>query len=72
MKVVLLQDVENLGDRGSVISVKNGYGRNFLIPRGLAVTATPGAVKQQEELRKQMAGRLLKGKGDAELLAYLV
>jgi large subunit ribosomal protein L9 len=69
MKVVLLQDVENLGYQGDVVVVKDGYGRNFLIPRGLAILATPGAIKTQEEVRKQMAGRLLKSKGDAETLA---
>ena len=69
MKVVLLQDVDHLGDQGDVVTVKDGYGRNYLIPRKLAVLATPGAVKMQEELKKQAAGRLLKSKGDAEILA---
>jgi large subunit ribosomal protein L9 len=53
MKVILLQDVENLGDEGTVVTVKDGYGRNFLIPRGLARVATEGAVKaRQEEIRQ--------------------
>ena len=45
MKVVLRQDVENLGEKGSVKNVADGYARNFLIPRGMAVVATPGELK---------------------------
>ncbi|MBI2856680.1 MAG: 50S ribosomal protein L9 [Chloroflexi bacterium] len=45
MKVVLLQDVEKLGRTGDVKNVADGYGKNYLLPRGLAVVATPGAVK---------------------------
>jgi large subunit ribosomal protein L9 len=45
MKVVLRQDVENLGERGSVKNVADGYARNYLIPKGLAVVATPGELK---------------------------
>ena len=40
MQVILTQDVENLGKAGELVSVRNGYGRNYLVPRGLAVTAT--------------------------------
>ncbi|MGB9825699.1 MAG: 50S ribosomal protein L9 [Desulfofundulus sp.] len=52
MKVILLEDVKNLGSRGSVVNVSDGYARNFLIPRGLAVEATPGKMK---ELAQQKA-----------------
>lgn len=45
MKVVLRQDVENLGEKGSVKNVADGYARNYLIPKGLAVVATPGELK---------------------------
>ena len=45
MKVVLRQDVENLGEKGSVKNVADGYARNYLIPRGMAVVATPGELK---------------------------
>lgn len=48
MKLVLLEDVDKLGKRGSVVSVKDGYGRNFLIPRKLAMPATDGNLKQIE------------------------
>ena len=54
MNVILLQDVENLGLRGDVVSVARGYARNFLIPRRLAELATPGKV---EEMRKRDARR---------------
>ncbi|HET6566913.1 MAG TPA: 50S ribosomal protein L9 [Rhodothermales bacterium] len=56
MKVILKQDVENLGSQGDVVTVRDGYGRNYLIPRGLALTATRGAVQAHEEEQKQ-AGR---------------
>ncbi len=51
MKVLLLQDVYNLGRAGDVKKVANGYGRNFLIPQGLAVLATPGAMAQSDVIR---------------------
>jgi large subunit ribosomal protein L9 len=51
MKVLLLKDVYKLGRAGEIKKVADGYGRNFLIPQGLAVLATPGAVKQAESIR---------------------
>ncbi len=51
MKVLLLQDVYKLGRAGDVKKVANGYGRNYLIPQGLAVLATPGATAQSETIR---------------------
>ncbi len=45
MRLVLLEDVDKLGKRGAVVSVKDGYGRNFLIPRKLAAPATEGNLK---------------------------
>jgi len=51
MKVLLLKDIYNLGRAGDVKKVANGYGRNYLIPQGLAVLATPGALKQVEHIR---------------------
>ena len=65
MKVILLKDVEKLGDQGDIVSVKNGYGRNFLIPQRLARLATPSAVKTQEELRRQAARRVAQEKEGA-------
>ena len=54
MEVILIQDVDNLGGANEVVKVKNGYARNFLIPRKLAVEASPGNVKQLEERMKQV------------------
>jgi large subunit ribosomal protein L9 len=51
MKVLLLQDVYKLGRAGDVKKVANGYGRNYLIPQGFAVLATPGALKQADRIR---------------------
>jgi large subunit ribosomal protein L9 len=55
MKVLLLKDVYKLGHAGDVKKVADGYGRNYLIPQGLAVLATPAAVKQAETLRQNAA-----------------
>ena len=58
MKVILLQDVDNLGSEGEVVTVKDGFGRNYLIPKGWAHIATKGAIKaRQEEMRQQVRKR---------------
>ncbi|HEX6849518.1 MAG TPA: 50S ribosomal protein L9 [Chitinophagaceae bacterium] len=54
MEVILIQDVDNLGGANELVKVRNGYARNYLIPRKLAVEASPGNVKQLEERMKQM------------------
>jgi len=62
MQVILIQDVNNLGGAHELVNVKNGYGRNFLIPSKLAVEANPSNLKQLEERKKQLAkkeGKLL-------------
>ena len=53
MEVILIQDVDNLGGANELVKVRNGYARNFLIPRKLAVEASPSNVKQMEERMKQ-------------------
>jgi large subunit ribosomal protein L9 len=53
MKVLLIKDVYKLGRAGDVKKVADGYGRNFLLPQGLAVLATPGALKQVEKIKSQ-------------------
>ena len=53
MEVILIQDVDNLGGANELVKVRNGYARNFLIPRKLAVEASPSNVKQMEEKMKQ-------------------
>ncbi len=69
MEIILLQDVQNLGYKDDVVKVKNGYGRNYLIPQGKAILATPSAKKILEENLRQRAHKLAKIKADAEALA---
>jgi len=69
MKVLLLEEVENLGEAGEIVTVKDGYGRNFLIPRGMARIATGGVVKAWKEERRQASRKIAKAKEDAEALA---
>ncbi len=52
MKVILAADIDKLGRKGDVVVVADGYGRNFLVPKGLALTATKGALKQADLMRK--------------------
>lgn len=66
MKLVLLEDIDKLGKRGSVVSVKDGYGRNFLIPRKLAKPATEGNLKQIELEAKKFKVREAKEETDAQ------
>jgi large subunit ribosomal protein L9 len=68
MKVILKEDLENLGLTGEVVEVKPGYGRNYLIPRGLAAVATPGNVRRFEEERRQRQHKLDQQRKDAEAL----
>jgi large subunit ribosomal protein L9 len=58
MKIILKQDVDNLGEAGQVITVKDGYGRNFLIPKGMAVVASPGAIRAIEEETRQRSRKI--------------
>jgi len=53
MKIILKDDVDKLGDAGDVVEVKPGYGRNYLIPRNLAVAATPAHMRNLDLIRKQ-------------------
>ena len=55
MEVILKQKIDKLGDVGDMVRVKDGYARNYLMPRGLVVEATPGNVKEVEELKNQIA-----------------
>jgi large subunit ribosomal protein L9 len=54
-KVILQEDIEKLGHRGDVVSVKSGYARNFLLPRKLAIEATTGSMKALERIRASLA-----------------
>ena len=68
MQVILKEDVTNLGQIGELVSVKDGYGRNFLIPKGLAVLATPRNKRRLEHERKVIAQRDVKRSRDAQTL----
>ena len=57
MKIILNEEVENLGKAGDLVTVADGYGRNYLLPRGLAVLATPRNVKQLEHQKKVVSDR---------------
>ena len=65
MQVILIQDVNNLGGANELVTVKNGYGRNYLIPKKLAIEASPSNLKMLEERMKQQA------KKEAKLLAEI-
>ena len=69
MKIILKEDVQGLGYKDDVVEVKDGYGRNYLIPQGKAVVATPSALKVLAENQRQRAHKLAKIKADAEALA---
>lgn len=69
MKIILKEDVRGLGYKDDVVEVKDGYGRNYLIPQGKAVVATSSALKVLAENQRQRAHKLAKIKADAEAVA---
>ena len=69
MKIILKEDVKNLGYKDDVVEVKSGYGRNYLIPTGKAVIASESALKVLAENQRQRAHKIAKIKADAEALA---
>ena len=60
MKLILTADVDKLGVAGDIVEVKAGYGRNYLLPRGLAIVATRGAEKQIEGIRRAQEARAIR------------
>jgi large subunit ribosomal protein L9 len=72
MKVILQKTVERLGDPGDVADVADGYARNYLIPRGLAVKAEKGAVRHADSLKRAHEARIKALKGEFEALAARV
>ena len=68
MKIILLDDVQKLGRRGEVRDVSDGYARNFLIPKKLALSATAGNLKNLDHIKKQANAKADRIKGDAEAL----
>lgn len=65
MKIILRQDVEKIGRSGDIVQVKDGYARNFLIPKGLATRATPSNLNKLTEEKKQRTQQLEKEKNEA-------
>jgi large subunit ribosomal protein L9 len=61
MKLILTAEVEHLGSSGDIVEVKDGYGRNFLLPRGLAIVASRGAERQAEEIRRAREVKAVQG-----------
>jgi large subunit ribosomal protein L9 len=69
MNVILLKDVADLGGKGDIVEVSNGYARNYLLPKKMAMKATTGAIKQAEKLRRQRIEAEARAKSEAEELA---
>ena len=69
MKLILTGDVPNLGAPGDIVEVKDGYGRNYLLPRGLAVVATRGAEKQVDAIHRARKSREIRDLGHAREVA---
>jgi large subunit ribosomal protein L9 len=69
MKLILREDVDNLGKGGELVEVKPGYGRNFLLPRGLAVHANPKNVRELDHQKKIAEAKAAKLKASAEAVA---
>jgi large subunit ribosomal protein L9 len=69
MKVILREDVENLGRGGELVEVKPGFGRNYLLPRGLAVAANPKNIREIEHQKAVASAKAAKMKASAEALA---
>ena len=61
MKLILTAEVDHLGVSGDIVEVKDGYGRNFLLPRGLAIVASRGAERQAEEIRRARETKAVQG-----------
>src|ERR671927_216326 len=72
MKIVLMKDVPNLGTAGEVKDVADGYARNYLMPKGFAVLATKGLIKQAQERAEAQRKREFKARTDAEALAQRI
>ncbi len=69
MQVILQQDVSNVGRAGDVVDVREGFGRNYLLPRKLAVVADPGNIKQMEHHKRVVTAKISKMKKSAEELS---
>jgi large subunit ribosomal protein L9 len=66
MKLILTAEVDHLGSAGDTVEVKDGYGRNFLLPRGLAIVASRGAQKQADEIRRARETKTVRDREHAD------
>jgi large subunit ribosomal protein L9 len=69
MKIILQKEIDKLGAPGDMVDVADGYARNYLVPRGMAIPASKGAVRHAESLRRAHQGRVAKAQQEAEALA---
>jgi len=72
MKLILTEDVEKLGHRGDLVEVKAGFGRNFLLPQGLALAATEHNVRAVESKKKKVEAGKIKERDEAQALAHRI
>ncbi len=72
MKLILVEDVQDLGAKGDVVDVADGYARNYLVPKRKAVKATRGAIAQAEAVRSARVEAATRVRGDAEQIAQLL
>lgn len=72
MKLILQEEVYKVGHRGQVVDVADGYARNFLLPRNMAIPATEGNLRRLEQIRAQLAKRTATEKAEAEQLAQVM
>lgn len=72
MQIILQENIEKLGARGDVVNVANGYARNYLLPRKLALEASPGNLKRLEKIRGALAKRTASERGEAQQQAELL
>ena len=71
-QLLLLQDVDSLGKKGEIVTAKPGYIRNFLLPQGLAMVATPNTLRKQERLQKERAEQAVIDRKESEELALQI
>lgn len=69
MKIILQQPVDKLGEPGDIIEVKDGYARNFLLPRGLAIAASKGAAANAERVRTAHEAKVARARDEADAMA---
>ncbi|MDT5011220.1 MAG: large subunit ribosomal protein [Mycobacterium sp.] len=72
MKLILTAEVDHLGTAGDLVEVKDGYGRNYLLPRGLAIAATRGAERQADDIRRARDAKTVRGREHADELKSAV